>query len=220
MPGYRDLKNHLPAIMSLLLVGSIVLTVFFRSFHQRTLTVDLILRPASILALLYSLWIAMESQVAVAESHKGGNAADKYSLEFYALGQAATVLSALWLGANRFTMPHVLCFVLFVAGVSIRLWAVRTLGRYYSHLVRAQANHRIVDTGPYRLVRHPAYAGMITAHLGIVVAFFNFVTAIAFLFGLLPAVLLRIRIEEKVLFSVPGYTDFAKTRKRLVPMVW
>ena len=50
---------------------------------------------------------------------------------------------------------------LFAAGVAFRLWAVFTLGRFYSHSVRLRRDHRIVESGPYRFVRHPAYAGMI-----------------------------------------------------------
>jgi len=220
MTRYRNVKNRLPAIMSLLLASAIIMTAFFRSSRQGTLAIDRLLLPSSILAFLYLLWIALEARVAVAEPRKGNSASDEASLEFYAVSQAATVISALWYGPKLFTIPHAFGFVLFIVGVSLRLWAIHTLGRYYSHVVRVQDDHRIIGIGPYRFLRHPAYAGMIGSHFGIVIAFFNAVTLVVFLFGLVPAVLLRIHVEERVLYLVPGYAEFARTRKRLVPIIW
>ena len=100
------------------------------------------------------------------------------------------------------------------------MWAVRTLGQCYSHMVRAEADQPIVDAGPYRAIRHPAYAGMIAAHIGVLVALYNPVTLAVLILGLVPAILFRIRVEEKALFDLPGYSEFAKGRKRLVPMIW
>jgi len=91
---------------------------------------------------------------------------------------------------------------------------------FYSHRVRTVAQHRIVASGPYRFTRHPAYAGMIIANAGISIYFFNRVTICVFLFILVPAVLLRIVIEERTLFGIEGYAEFAKKRKRLFPAVW
>jgi protein-S-isoprenylcysteine O-methyltransferase Ste14 len=74
-------------------------------------------------------------------------------------------------------------------------------------------------SGPYSVTRHPAYAGMIIANTGISVYFLNWVTICVFLFILVPAILLRIVIEEKTLFGIEGYSEFAKNRKRLFPAV-
>jgi protein-S-isoprenylcysteine O-methyltransferase Ste14 len=109
---------------------------------------------------------------------------------------------------------------IFLFGVCYRLWAIRTLGQYYSHRVRTAAQHQIVAFGPYRFTRHSAYAGMIIANAGICIYFFNWVTIRVFLFMLVPAILLRIVIEERTLFGIEGYSEFAKKRKRLFPAVW
>ena len=105
-------------------------------------------------------------------------------------------------------------------GVALRLWAIRTLGRHYSHAVRTQADHQVVTNGPYRLLRHPAYAGMLLAHLGVLALYANPWTCLAFLAGLVPAVAYRIRVEERVLRGLPGYPEFAASRARVVPFLW
>ncbi len=61
---------------------------------------------------------------------------------------------------------------------------------------------------------------MILANAGIVIYFFNWVTAFLFAFVLLPAIILRIVIEEKTLFKIEGYSDFARNKKHLIPRVW
>ncbi|MCP9971855.1 hypothetical protein LUX57_47880 [Actinomadura madurae] len=54
----------------------------------------------------------------------------------------------------------------FAAGVALRRAAIRALGRFYSHHVMRQDGHRVVTGGLYGIVRHPAYAGMLLAHIG------------------------------------------------------
>ena len=214
------MKNCLPAFMSLLLVAGILAVVFLRSFYQREFSPLLFLQPVPVLGLTYVLWMLLELRITVTEPEKGSTKSDKMTLELYALAQAATLLSALWFGPGRFCALFAIGFAIFLAGVSFRLSAITALGRYYSHMVRIQRDHRIVDTGPYRFLRHPAYAGMLAAHVGVLLACRNPITLAIFGLGLIPAILLRIRNEEQILYSVPGYQDFAKTRKRLLPMLW
>jgi protein-S-isoprenylcysteine O-methyltransferase Ste14 len=91
---------------------------------------------------------------------------------------------------------------------------------FYSHRVRAVPQHQIVVSGPYGLTGHPAYAGMIIANIGPSVYFFNWVTLCVFLLILSPAIILRIVIEEQMLFKIDGYPEFARNRKRLLPGIW
>ena len=69
-------------------------------------------------------------------------------------------------------------------------------------------------------IRHPAYAGMIIAYFGIVLYFCNLVTLLIFFLALIPAILLRIFVEEKTLFTIKGYSNYAESRKRLTPLIW
>jgi protein-S-isoprenylcysteine O-methyltransferase Ste14 len=172
------------------------------------------------LCALYVLWMIFELRTALPEP--GARYADYGTREFYAAGHAATILAALWFapadGPPCGVMIAGAC--VFASGVALRVWAVLTLGSFYSHAVRTVEGHRIIDTGPYRVVRHPAYAGMLLAHAGVVAFFFNYLALSAYLLWLLPAIVARILVEERALTAIEGYVEFAGTRKRLLPGIW
>ena len=107
-----------------------------------------------------------------------------------------------------------------MGGLIFRGWAIITLGRYYSHKVRKMEKHAIITTGPYHYVRHPAYTGMFFANAGIVLFFLNVATILIFLLVLMPAIIVRIVAEEKTLYQIEGYPEFARSRKRLIPPLW
>jgi protein-S-isoprenylcysteine O-methyltransferase Ste14 len=172
--------------------------------------------------LVYLSWIIIESKIPKAELHKGQKTSDYGTCELYAIGQATVFLSALWF-TSAWQYPnlwHFIGFITFLVGIAYRLWAIKTLKKYYSHMVREVEGHKIVDSGPYRHIRHPAYAGMILINVGVVIFFFNLVTLLLFLLVLIPAIILRIIIEEKTLFTIEGYEQFAQNRPRLIPGIW
>jgi protein-S-isoprenylcysteine O-methyltransferase Ste14 len=55
----------------------------------------------------------------------------------------------------------------FIGGLALRLWAVLSLGRFFKVTVSIQEGHRVIRSGPYRLVRHPSYSGLLIALLGL-----------------------------------------------------
>ncbi|MBN1883623.1 MAG: isoprenylcysteine carboxylmethyltransferase family protein [Deltaproteobacteria bacterium] len=214
------MKNYMPLVMSIVLIGLIVFLSILRlggiSFHVASLNADIFF------SILYIAWILVEMGVSKRETTQGDRTRDYGTCLLYAVGQAVLFLSALLYApiTESLTLPHALGLVIFVSGVSFRQWAIRKLGRYYSHIVREVEDHRIVKSGPYRIVRHPAYLGMIVANIGVVVFFFNLVTLALFLFLLTPAIILRILIEERTLYRMDGYEAYAVEKKRLVPGIW
>jgi protein-S-isoprenylcysteine O-methyltransferase Ste14 len=215
------IRNAIPLFLAILLIGLIGLLSLYRLTHQN-IWINSIANFDVIFASVYVGWILIESKISKDELHKGNKTSDYGTCELYAIGQAAVFLSALWFTSawKSSRIFHLLGFILFFVGIAYRLWAIKTLGQYYSHIVREVAGHQIVASGPYRHIRHPAYAGMILANPGIVIFFFNSITLMLFSLILIPAIILRIIIEEKTLFTIDGYGDYAKNRSRLIPGLW
>ena len=216
-------KDFTPAVMSIVLLLGIALTASVRHGRGASLWCDAPADLDLVCAALYGLWLVAEAPIAKRDATaEGKKTLDRATCQVYGCAQALTILSALWLPSawQAPNLAHLCGIILFIVGVSYRLWAIKTLGVFYSHRVRVVAQHRIVDSGPYRFTRHPAYAGMIIAQAGVALYFMNSVTLGVFLLALVPAIVLRILIEERMLFGVAGYHDFAKIRKRLFPGIW
>ncbi len=174
---------------------------------------------AAVLAGLYLLWMLVEGRITVRNPSQA--AAENSTLLPYALSRAGVGVSAvLWpLRWDRLSAWMTLPIVVFVSAVALRLVAIRTLGRFYSHHVVRYSDHSIVTTGPYRFVRHPAYTGMLLANAGFV-AFFGNPLSVLLLVVLCAVVVWRILVEERVLSNIPGYSAYSRGRARLVPGVW
>jgi protein-S-isoprenylcysteine O-methyltransferase Ste14 len=214
-------RNATPLILAILLMALICLLALYRVTHQN-IWINSIANFYIVFASVYLVWILIESKISKEELNKGNKTSDYDTCELYAIGQAAVFLSALWC-ISAWQSPnlfHFIGFTTFLVGIAYRLWAIKTLGKYYSHIVREIAGHQIVESGPYRYIRHPAYAGMILANLGIVIFFFNWITLALFALILIPAIILRIIIEEKTLIKIAKYVDYAKNRPRLIPGIW
>lgn len=216
-----NIRNATPLILSVILIVLICLLSLYRITHQN-IWINSIVNFDIIFASVYLAWILIEFKVSKDEINKGDTTHDYGTCELYAFGQGTVFLSALWFTSawNSPNLFHLLGFMLFLVGIAYRLWAIRTLGKCYSHIVREIAVHQIIESGPYRHIRHPAYAGMILANLGIIIFFFNSITLILFSVILVPAIILRIFIEEKTLFKTDQYLDYAKNRSRLIPGIW
>jgi protein-S-isoprenylcysteine O-methyltransferase Ste14 len=171
---------------------------------------------------LHLLWTVVETRTTVDSSQQENRETDRGTLQFYGMARIITVVACCFGPAEwRDFQPWMLLVAfLFVAGVAFRLIAIRTLGRFYSHRVRTLSDHQIVQTGPYRWIRHPAYTGMAVANIAFVLFFLNPVSVAALVVLLLPSLMIRILVEERVLFALDGYREYAVGRRRLVPFVW
>ncbi len=119
-------------------------------------------------------------------------------------------------------IPLIIGLALMGAGGGVRVWGVATLGRFFRRVVVVHPGHRVVTDGPYRFIRHPAYAGSLLTYLGVGVAMGNWRSVAACaalpLLGHLP----RIRVEEAALSAALGedYRAYARRTARLIPKVW
>jgi protein-S-isoprenylcysteine O-methyltransferase Ste14 len=212
----KTLQSRLPLLLS---VTSLVLVVGFgirqlSGWHGATLV------TGAVTVLAYIAWLLVESRVARGELSKGDTRLDGGTLELYAFARAATVILALALAREPSPGHALIGLGVFASAVLFRLHAIRVLGQFYSHRVRVLSEHRVVDYGPYRFIRHPAYTGMLLAHAGFSLVFFHVLSLSVFLFLFVPAVVLRILVEEKALYELPGYREYSASKKRLLPAVW
>jgi protein-S-isoprenylcysteine O-methyltransferase len=108
-----------------------------------------------------------------------------------------------------------------VAGLGLRAWSMRTLGSSYTRTLRVQGAQQVVNTGPYRFVRHPGYAGSLMIWTGFALTSRSFpvVEVVSGLLGL--AYHRRVGAEEALLRrDLPGYIAYSMRTKRLIPFVW
>ena len=111
--------------------------------------------------------------------------------------------------------------LLALAGVALRVWAIRILGKLFTFQVGIRPDHRIVREGPYRWVRHPAYAGSVMILLGVSLSNGFSLGIIVSAVMILLVYGLRIPNEEAALvrhFGQPYRLYMAQT-KRLIPYV-
>jgi protein-S-isoprenylcysteine O-methyltransferase Ste14 len=103
-------------------------------------------------------------------------------------------------------------------GGALRLWPVFVLGRRFSGLVAIQRDHQLVTTGPYHLIRHPSYLGLLVSTLGWALAFRSGPGVLLAVLTLIP-VIGRIRAEERLLLDQFGdtYAGYRGRTWRLVP---
>lgn len=107
-------------------------------------------------------------------------------------------------------------------GVALRLWSFAALGRYFTFTVTVKPGQPVITSGPYRLLRHPGYAGGLLATIGIGVMWGNWVGLATLAVFVTVFVLWRIHTEETALLATLDgeYRAYAAHHKRLVPLVW
>jgi protein-S-isoprenylcysteine O-methyltransferase Ste14 len=160
---------------------------------------------------------------------RGGQRVERWSLAVVVVtvggGLVAGLRLADWnpaeIAAGRWPL-FVAGLLLMAAGLALRLWAIVTLGRFFTVDVRVHPGQTVVDRGPYRWVRHPAYTGLVAFLIGLGLALTNWASLLVLV--LLPTVglVLRIRSEERALLAGLGedYRRFAESRRRLFPGIW
>lgn len=112
--------------------------------------------------------------------------------------------------------------LLFLIGIALRWWAIIHLGRFFTVNVAIAADHRIVDDGPYKYVRHPSYTGALIAFIGLGIMLFNWLAAVVLVLPILFAFLWRVAIEERALLAAFGadYAAYRGRTKQLLPFIY
>jgi protein-S-isoprenylcysteine O-methyltransferase Ste14 len=126
---------------------------------------------------------------------------------------------------NHRVIPHVdalawIGVVLCIAGLIFCIWARFTLGRNWSGVVTLKGGHELITSGPYALVRHPIYTGLLTMFVATVIVLGHVAGIIAMPFVFV-SFWVKLRHEEKLMLKkFPNeYAAYQQRVKRLIPFI-
>lgn len=178
----------------------------------------------------FFLWLCLEIPLSLRRRVKGGEADHRDK----------NTLSAIWitLVVGNFASLIIACFgiwpiskdvhfvgigvMVFLAGVSLRLASIVALGRLFTYNVAIRDGHTLKTDGLYRFLRHPGYAGLLIAFIGINLAFNSWAS---FTIGVVPVFIVlakRIDIEEEALINRFGdvYAQYRNRTYRMIPGIY
>ncbi|MGI8589200.1 MAG: methyltransferase family protein [Chloroflexia bacterium] len=177
--------------------------------------------------LLAAAWIGLEMWLlaregagVLAQADRGSALAIIASVS--AAGAAAVACAAMGWGVAQGPGVRWAGLGLMAAGLVLRVWSLATLGRFFTSVVRTHPGHRVVRSGPYRLLRHPSYTGTFLTLLGFGLALGSWLGAALLVLLPLPAYIYRMRVEERVLLSAlgPEYAEYMRGTRRMLPWLW
>jgi protein-S-isoprenylcysteine O-methyltransferase Ste14 len=162
-------------------------------------------------------------------SSKTGTKQDRSTLGMIWLVIAASVMAGVFVAQNfrAAALSHGRMFatagvMLFVAGLILRWWSIVTLGRFFTVDVTIEKDHELVERGPFRIVRHPSYTGVLLAFVGLALSLCNWAALLVILIPIGAAFIHRMNVEENALSRAlaPRYAEYMKRTKRLIPFIY
>jgi protein-S-isoprenylcysteine O-methyltransferase Ste14 len=111
---------------------------------------------------------------------------------------------------------------LFVIGFMIRIHSLLTLKQYFTYSIAKVENHKIIETGLYKFIRHPGYLGQLIIFIGISTSISNWLSILLMMIPITIGYVYRIKVEERFMIEQMGenYLNYQKRTKRLIPMIY
>ena len=184
----------------------------------------------NILDSVWMLWLLSEIYFSTAHRSKKNDAGkmDKNSLRIIWLVIILSISTGVFI-AIKFNFPVVQSYLLkyigvflIIAGFIVRLTAIRTLGKFFTVNLSIDNEHRLINTGLYKTIRHPAYTGSMLSFLGLGLSFNNWLSLFVIVIPVYSAFIYRIHVEEQLLLQQTelNYGEYMKQTKRLIPFVY
>ena len=186
-------------------------------------TLVIVLRAVSLLAFAAPMLLRFIGHSRESRTRARHGSADRVPV---AANLAAFALFLPWLlifsGTTESSLSLLLAWlgsVLAIAGASVVFKSRAVLGPAWSLVPKADQEKGLVTTGPYRLVRHPIYLGLVLLAAGEALAFSSLPAFAMVLFGIIPTFAWRARAEEKLLSRIFGerYGAYQKRTKMIIP---
>jgi protein-S-isoprenylcysteine O-methyltransferase Ste14 len=189
---------------------------------------DIAMRLSGLLGLIY---LVSEVLLTVTRRSRSatGTKQDRSTLRVLWIVIAVSVTAGVFVAQNwrAGALPNGRAFevagaVLFAAGLVFRWWAIVTLGRFFTVDVTIEKDHELVERGPFRVVRHPSYTGVLLAFVGFALTLRNWGAILIVLVPIFVAFVRRMNVEEEALTRALGerYAAYMKRTKRLIPLVY
>jgi protein-S-isoprenylcysteine O-methyltransferase Ste14 len=178
------------------------------------------------------IWRAIETGLDIRSRNRlraGAQLQDEGSLAILfvliALGVVLGTLLAFIVPAAAITSSRAIFFwlgiLLIYTGIAFRLYAIHTLGAFFTTAVAIAPQQTVISAGPYQLIRHPAYTGFLITLFGYGLCLTNWLSLLVMMGCALIAFMYRIQVEERVLQEQLGqpYQEYMRRTKRLIPFV-
>ncbi len=161
-------------------------------------------------------------------SRQGQTGLDRGSLALFWILIPLSIALSLWAAAAlpACRLPAVWAqpagLALFAAGLGLRWYSIFHLGQWFTVDVAIHAEQPLIDSGPYRFLRHPSYSGALLALIGLGLSCANAASFLLTWLPALPAFIYRIGIEEDALRQAFGkrWQAYCARTRRLLPWVY
>ena len=156
------------------------------------------------------------------------NQGDKGSLRLLTILIAVGYLLSFSIGSTKigrvyhwdtfFAIGGILIFL----GLTIRILSILTLRQYFTYSVSKIENHKLIEKGLYKRIRHPGYLGQIIVFIGISASMSNWLSILFMMIPIAVGYGYRIKVEERFMAEQMGenYLKYKKRTKRLIPMIF
>ena len=111
---------------------------------------------------------------------------------------------------------------LIAPGLIIRIHSMLALKQYFTYSVAKADDHQLVETGLYKVIRHPGYLGQLMIFLGISISLSNWLSILAMMLPVALGYGYRIKVEEGFMLEQLGkkYLDYQQRTKRILPLIY
>ncbi len=123
---------------------------------------------------------------------------------------------------NHSNTFFILGLLLIIIGLIIRISSILTLKQQFTYTVKKIDNHKLIEKGLYKNIRHPGYLGQLFIFLGVSIAMSNWFSVLCMIVPVFFGFLYRIKVEEKFLIRQMGqtYFDYQERTNRLIPKIY